>query len=70
LLRHIICVIVAGAMFAGGLYIFWDSIFVAHLGLIRMTAVGAFLAFIGGVWIWTDYGRPLINRLTGAPPLK
>ncbi len=67
-MRQIICFVVASAMFAGGLYILWDSIFVAHLALLRMAIVGGFLAFIGGVWLWIDFGRPLVDRLIGTQP--
>ncbi len=67
-MRQIICFVVAAAMFGGGLYILWDSIFVAHLALLRMAVVGAFLAFIGGVWLWVDFGKPLVHRVTGAQP--
>ncbi len=69
-MRQIICFVVAAAMFGGGLYILWDSIFVAHLALLRMAVVGVFLAFIGGVWLWVDFGAPLMRRVIGALPSK
>jgi len=67
-MRLVICFLVAGAMFVGGLYVFWDSIFVAHLASLRLTAIGAFLTFLGGVWLWVDFGEPLVRRLRGDPP--
>jgi hypothetical protein len=64
-MRQIICFLVAAAMFGGGLYILWDSIVVAHLALLRMAVVGASLAFIGGIWLWIDFGAPLVRRVRG-----
>ena len=68
MVRLIICFLVASAMLGGGLYILWDAIFIAHLSLLRMAAVGVFLTFIGGVWLWTDFGEPLLRRMTGDRP--
>lgn len=38
--------------------------------MIRLAAVGLFLAFLGGVWLWTDYGAPLLKRVQRSPPSR
>lgn len=63
MLRQIICFIVAAAMFGGGLFIPWDEAFIAHVLIFRMIAVGAFLTFIGGYWLWLDFGEPALRSL-------
>ena len=64
MLRQIICFLVAAAMCLGGAYILFDEAFIAHVLIIRMIAVGGFLTFIGGFWLWIDFGEPVWKRLT------
>lgn len=67
MIRKIVAFVVAAGLFGGGLYMVFDSVFVAPLGgiSIRLVGIAAFFILIGGVWLWTDYIAPLWRRQSG-----
>lgn len=64
-MRQVVCFVIATAMVGAGLYILWDVIFVARRVAIAIGGVGLTFALVGGLWLWFDFGAPLLRRIRG-----
>lgn len=62
MIRRVISLCVASALFLGGLYFLISLIFFSNGFYFWMPAAAGMIAFLGGYWLWEDFVSPKLNK--------
>jgi hypothetical protein len=59
--RSMLSFAIASAFLAVGLYLLFTQVFTAKFFTMDGVGLGLVLIFVGGVWLWSDFIRPILR---------
>jgi hypothetical protein len=64
-MRNILSFLCAIALLVAGLWLLYHDAFVATKVISWTVLMGAFLTYVGGAWLWSDFIGPLVGSAKG-----